>query len=189
MTGIIVLAAGESKRFGSPKQLAEYQGKALLRHAAETAIEADLGPVVVVLGATDQPCRELLAGLKLEIVHNAGWRKGMSSSIVAGMESALRFTLKLDGVIILLADQPGVTREHLRALEAASAGRPIVASRYGGRLGVPAWFAAENFEALRALEGEKGAKAMIAREPEVHGIEMPAAAFDVDTPEDLLRIP
>lgn len=184
MTGIIVLAAGESKRFGTPKQLAVLHGKPLLRRAVEAALEARLGPVTVVLGATDQPCRALLAGLEVTIVHNPGWRSGMGSSIASGMRSF--DGLELDGVVISLADQAGVTAEHLRWLEAASAGKPIVASRYGGQLGAPAWFSAEKFEELLKLDGEKGAKLLIAREPAAHGVEMPAAAFDVDTPEDLI---
>lgn len=186
MTGIILLAAGGSTRFGSPKQLAELEGKSLLRRAAETALEAHLGPVNVVLGALDQPCREALAGLPVTILVNAAWKAGMAGSIITGL-LPWRGGL-LDGVIILLADQPGVTASHLRALEQASCSHAIVASRYAGQWGVPAWFSATKFDDLLMLQGEQGAKGIIAREKEVASLDLPSAAFDVDTPDDLVRV-
>lgn len=186
MTGIILLAAGESKRFGAPKQLAELGGKSLLRRTVETALESHLGPVNVVLGAVDQPCREALAGIPVNIVFNPAWREGMAGSIVAGLRPWMGGSL--DGVIIVLADQPGVNASHLRDLEAASLSNAIVASRYAGQLGVPAWFSATKFDDLLRMEGEQGAKAIISREPEVAWVDLPSAALDVDTPADLVKI-
>lgn len=183
MNGIILLAAGASQRFGSPKQLADLNGRPLLRHAAETALEAAIGPVQVVLGAVDAPCREVLSGLDVGIVLNTGWRQGMASSIAAGLRPWL--TERLDGVIIFLADQPAVTSDHLRTLALAGGSHEIVASRYVGQLGVPAWFSSARFPDLMDLEGEKGAKSLIAREPDAAWIDLPAAALDIDTPSDL----
>jgi len=186
MTGIILLAAGESKRFGTPKQLVELGGKSLIRRAAETALEANLGPVNVVLGAVDQPCRRVLAGMPVDVVVNPAWREGMASSIIAGLTPLIG--KQLDGVIIVLADQPGVEASHLRDLAAAALSNAIVASRYADQLGVPAWFSAAKFKDLLMLEGEQGAKALFAREQQVAWLDLPSAALDVDTPADLVRI-
>ena len=65
MTSIVLIAAGESRRLGTPKQLLPWAGHTLLRHAALTALEADLGPVIVVLGSNQVACRAALARLPL----------------------------------------------------------------------------------------------------------------------------
>ncbi len=187
MTTMILLAAGESSRFGSPKQLVKLGGETLLRRAARTALESGIGPVTVVLGAAAGPCRRTLAGIEVNFVFNAQWKEGLASSIVAGVRPWLGHSL--EGVLILLADQPGVTAQHLRdLLELASASaNPVVASSYAGQPGVPAWFSHHKFPDLLRLEGAKGAKEVILREPGAAWVHFPGAAFDVDTPDDLTR--
>ncbi len=188
MTTIILLAAGESSRFGSPKQLVRLGDESLLRRAARTALESGIGPVTVVLGAADEPCRRTLAGMEVDIVFNAQWKEGMASSIAAGVGSWSGHPL--EGALILLADQPGVTAQHLQDLvsSASASSSPVVASRYAGQLGVPAWFSHHKFHDLLRLEGAKGAKEVILREPGTAWIDWPDSAFDVDTPEDLTRV-
>lgn len=183
-TGIILLAAGESRRLGRPKQLLVWQGMPLVRRMAVTALEAELGPVVVVLGAVDAPCREALAGLPVLVAVNPDWSSGMGGSIARGV--AALAGQDLSAVIILLCDQPFVSASLLlRLIDQARSGEiGIVASRYDHQLGPPVWFAADRFDRLLALEGGGGAKSLIRAEPAPGWVDAPEAAFDIDTPED-----
>lgn len=185
MTGIILLAAGESKRLGRPKQLVTLRGKPLLREMAEVALQvAAEGPVVVVLGAVDEPCRLALEGLEVSVAHNPGWQSGMGGSIAAGLASLPAG--ELTGVIVMLCDQPLVTPEHLQTILSACPGKNIVATRCDGHLGPPAWFSSEMFSDLLLLSGSKqGAKAIMDKEPLIAWIDFPEAAFDIDSPADL----
>jgi molybdenum cofactor cytidylyltransferase len=188
MTGIILLAAGESKRLGRPKQLIMLEGQPLLRRMAEVALQAALGgPVMVVLGAVDQPCQMALEGLEVSVVHNPDWQSGMGGSISAGLAHLPQ--QDLTGVILMLCDQPRVTPDLLQSLLLASPGKNIVATRCEGHLGPPAWFSSAMFPDLLLLSGtQQGAKALMAKESSIAWLDFPDAAFDIDSLADLLKI-
>ena len=88
MTTGLVLAAGEGRRFGGPKQLAPLRGRPLLAHAVATARDAGLDRVVVVLGARADAVRAEvdLAGVEVAVCEN--WAEGMSASLRCGLEAA-----------------------------------------------------------------------------------------------------
>lgn len=184
MTGIVLIAAGESSRLGTPKQLLPWGGHTLIRHAALTALKAALGPVVVVLGAHEQGCRVALDGMPLEISHNPDWLSGMGCSIATGVR-ALQGN-SLEAVIVMLCDQPFVNAASLRDLDSEwrRGGCEVVASSSQGVIGSPALFSSNRFECLLALAGHQGAKSILHRESNLRCIECPQAAIDVDTPED-----
>ncbi|MCW3062697.1 MAG: hypothetical protein JWQ02_4518, partial [Capsulimonas sp.] len=140
--GVVILAAGGSSRLGQPKQLLPYQGRTLLRHAAETAVASGCRPIIAVLGANAESLRGELTGLPVWTVENEEWESGMGSSIAAGVQPLTELE-HLDGAIILVADQPLITPEFLRDLVAQfeETLAPVVASEYVGTLGVPALFA------------------------------------------------
>lgn len=188
MTGVILLAAGESKRLGRPKQLISLRGKPLLRRMAGVALQAvSGGPVVVVLGAVEEPCRTAVDGLDVSVVHNSDWQTGMGGSIATGLASLPHE--ELSGVVLMLCDQPRVTPDLLQSIIAASAGKNIVATRCDGHLGPPAWFSPAMFPGLLLLKGTRqGAKGLMDQEPSIGWIEFPGAAFDIDLPADLLEI-
>ncbi len=185
---MIVLAAGASARLGRPKQLLPWAGTTLLRHATARALEADLGPVLVVVGAQADAVRAAVHDLPVRVVVNDAWPRGVGGSIRAGVLALEQAAPGAIAVILTTCDQPRVPASHLARLAAvhAETGQPIVASAYAGTLGVPALFAAAAFDELLALDGEMGAKAVIAgRREDVAAVECPEAGFDVDTEGDL----
>ncbi len=190
--GIIVLAAGASRRLGTPKQLLLYGGKSLLRCAAETALASSCQPVVVVLGAYRQSLASELEGLPVRIVENREWEQGMGSSIRVGMEALLtKPAAELEAVLLMLCDQPQVSAQTLNRLLDAhrSTDHPIVASEYGQTLGVPALFSRALFPELARLTGAEGAKQIIQRHrDQAIGVPCPEGLVDIDTPDDYARL-
>ena len=93
-------------------------------------------------------------------------------------------------VLVCLSDQPMLESEDLRrlVLEWRENPRAVIASRYAGKLGVPAVFPRSRFGALRSLSGDQGARDLLTSSGDVIGVPMPRAAFDLDYPEDLPRI-
>ncbi len=188
MLQVIVLAAGEARRFGSPKQLVRLNGRPMLHTAIGNGVAIAGHSVIVVLGAYAAELAPLLRHTPATVVINRQWSEGMASSIRCGV-AALPGTA--DGVMILLADQPSVTAEDLRRLAGAWRRQPtlIVAAQYGTTTGAPAIFPRWCFAELGALRGEHGARVILSRHADrVVRVPMAAAAVDIDTPEDLLSI-
>ncbi len=190
--GIILLAAGASRRLGQPKQLLSIDGQSLLRRSAEAALGIDPEVAVVVLGAHHDLIAPELAGLPLQVVVNPNWATGMASSLHVGLAAVLAQQPSTAAVLILLCDQPLLTAEVLQQLVAAfgQTGGPIVASRYAnGVLGVPILFSQPLFPELRLLTGDAGARKLLAQWPDlVQKVDFPEGLLDVDTPEDWAMI-
>lgn len=215
--GAIVLAAGESARMGQPKQLLRVQGTTMLQRAISSA-EAVASPVVIVLGyEADRIMSEVLsaevrasvaeraparlragserrpraaAATRIPVV-NQQWREGIASSIRRGVETLLEADPGIEGVLIVLADQPLVDEADLDQLvrKFSEGPRPIVASSFAGTVGPPAIFARTIFDELMALRGDHGAKRIISADPSrVISIPLPQAAVDVDTPEQYQKV-
>jgi molybdenum cofactor cytidylyltransferase len=183
---VAVLAAGASTRMGTPKQLLIYQGKTLIRRAVETALASVCDPVVVVLGANAVAVGNELE-LPVVVARNPEWETGMSSSVRVGLETLLATDRGMDGVVMMLCDQPFVTPELIDRLveRRRQTRKSIVATDYHRTYGVPALFASELFPELADLTGDHGARRIIQK----HGYDAASvlftdAAIDVDTPRD-----
>lgn len=185
----VVLAAGGSTRFGSPKQLIRVQGHALLTRAVANAVEVAGHGVTVVLGAHAAELTSLLRHSSASVIVNREWQEGIASSIRAAVA---RLPAGCDGVLLTLADQAAVTVDDLSRLIAAWRGnsRSIAAARYDGTTGVPAIFPRADFAALAALRGDRGARDLLRRNADrTTAVAVANASIDIDTPEDLLRLP
>lgn len=181
---IVILAAGGSKRMGSPKQFLTYKGHSLLHHVVEVAIKSDVTLTYVVAGAEVSRMQTELGNLPIRIVENPHWHEGLSSSIRAGI-SALPDTFS--AAVLMLCDQPKVTTKLLNTIIMSYqlTGKLIVACEYEEILGVPALFDRSLFPELLKLKGDQGAKGIITRYADAAvQIPFPEGAIDIDTPFD-----
>jgi molybdenum cofactor cytidylyltransferase len=187
----MILAAGASTRLGRPKQLLEYRQKSLLRHAVETAIDSRCNRVVVVLGGNSEKMISELKGLAVLSVTNAEWESGMSSSIRAGLKALVANEPSMEGVIIMLCDQPLLSTDTINSMidRFRLTGNGIVASEYGGTIGVPALFSRTYLSELESLGDKSGAKQLLKRyAAEVAKVPFPEGEFDIDVEEDYERL-
>lgn len=188
---IVILAAGMSARMGSPKQLLSYKNKNLLRHTVDEALETGCESVFVVLGANLDLLRNELRDKPVSIIENKGWQEGMAASIRCAVEKIAGTILRPDSIIFMVCDQPYVSSSLLLNLIAKKqeTNLPIVASSYEDKSGTPALFHRSMFPALMELTGDKGARKLIADNPEkVATVSFPEGIKDIDTIEDYEKL-
>jgi molybdenum cofactor cytidylyltransferase len=196
----IILAAGESFRYGKPKQLLDFHGQPFVRVVAKTALSAGLSPVVVVTGANAEEVQAAVQDLDVIIVRNENWKEGQASSIRAGLPpfhppifAELRENGGKEGgaAIFLLADQPQVTRHVLEALKSRHTEGlfPIIAPLIADRRGNPVLFDRVTFPDLLKLSGDVGGRALF-REYPVEYIPWhdEHLLFDVDNEDDYRKL-
>jgi molybdenum cofactor cytidylyltransferase len=184
----VVLAAGPSTRFGSPKQLMRFQGRTLLQRVMSTADELSANSVSVVLGANAADIVAASSTGRASVLVNREWQEGIAGSLRIAIRA---LPGACDAVLLLFVDQPMVSAPSLERLISAFRREPrrIVASRYSGMAGVPAIFPRWCFNDLCNLRGDQGVQALIARYSDhVVGLALPEAAVDINEPEDLLGL-
>lgn len=188
--GAVVLAGGRSSRMGAHKLLLPLGGRPVAAYALDAALGSGADPVVVVLGHRAEDVRAALPAGGYQVVVNAEYAAGMSTSLRAGIAA---LPPDVVGAVILLADQPLITGEIVARVivEARASGRGIVTASFGGGRGTPVYFARALFPELLAVTGDEGGRAVIARHPAdvaVVAFTDAAAALDVDDPEQYARL-
>ncbi|MCU0694938.1 MAG: nucleotidyltransferase family protein [Myxococcaceae bacterium] len=174
--GALVLAAGASTRFGSPKQVTPWKGQPLVRFVAGE-VAAVVPRVVVVTGAHAALVREALEGTAVQLVFAEHWARGPGASVKAGL-CALG---DVDAVLITLCDLPHVTRDDYGRLVGARGG--LVAAAFDGAVGAPVVVRAPYLEDLAGLDDASGASQLLrSHRAQVVSVPCPAAALDLDVP-------
>lgn len=188
----VILAAGKASRMGigwGHKLLAKFDGEPLVRRVAKTALAGDVESVIVVTGHRRQDIEATLLGLEVTVIHNPDYASGLASSLIAGFSAAT--ARDIDGVVVMLADMPGVSAGDLDALIAAfrlAFAKAVVRAVSRGQRGNPVILPMSLHDAIMRLEGDVGARQLM----ETSGIRIidldigDAARLDVDTPEDVL---
>jgi molybdenum cofactor cytidylyltransferase len=181
----IVLAAGQSTRYGASKQLLPWGGMTLAAHAVTVALDAGLDPVIAVLGHEAEKVAAALAGLPVRVVENAEFASGQGSSVRKGVEA---LPSRMGAAIFFLADQPLVTVEMVRTIvqahrrSLASACVPV----FEGQRGNPVLFDRVLFPELRELHGDTGGRELLEKHRNAL-VTIPAsraALLDIDTLQD-----
>ncbi|HVS49976.1 MAG TPA: nucleotidyltransferase family protein, partial [Candidatus Dormibacteraeota bacterium] len=181
----LVLAAGSSRRMGSPKQLLQVRGKPLLELVVGQACDSSLDDVLVVLGAAADEIRGRVDFGRARVLVNPDHAAGMASSLKAGLASLAR---DVDRAVVILGDQPDVDAALLnRLLELEeTSGLPAAALSFNGLLHPPVVLKRELWGDLMTLEGDVGCRAVIRARPELVA-RLPVETdlthpVDVDTP-------
>lgn len=187
-TAAVILAAGASTRFGSPKQLAELDGRPLLQHVVDTVTGVPaLDPVVLVLGAHHDEVRAAIDPGRARVALCLGWEEGIAASLRAGLAVAAD-DADVDRVLVVLGDTPLLEAAVVQdVLEAADGAPPEVPARavYDGRPGHPVVLPSHLFAAVGELTGDEGARELLAGGPVLLVDAAGPGGLDVDTPESL----
>jgi molybdenum cofactor cytidylyltransferase len=186
-TGIIILAAGASKRLGTPKQQLTYQNKSLLLNAVHTASHSGAKHIVVVLGAFATQIKQALTSEKVHTVTNPNWPDGMGTSIQTGMQHLLQVAPDIHNALLLVCDQPFVTPTLLQELHKlkSSSGKQLAACSYADTFGTPALFDKSFFPSLLELSGQDGARKILRQHlQDTATLPFPQGHIDIDTNSD-----
>jgi molybdenum cofactor cytidylyltransferase len=189
---VVVLAAGRSIRMGAAnKLLADIGGRPMVRRVVETALASAARPVLVVTGHMASEVGAALSGLQVTLVANPDYATGLASSVKAGIRAVPQ---ECAGALVMLGDMPRVTAAHVERLIgafAAAEGRAIIVPVHEGRQGNPVLWPARFFPELLQLDGDVGAKRLVAAYAgEVCEVDLGTDAIfvDVDTPDALAAV-
>ena len=184
---LAVLAAGASRRLGQPKQLVKLDGEPLVRRQCRIAIESQTGSVCVILGCHANECVAAIVDLSVAQIINQFWSEGLASSIRHAALAAI--DKDVNGLLLVHVDQYRLTAADLQTLYATWKQSPesVSVAMYGDAIGPPVIFPRHCFANLLELNGDVGARRVIASQPAhaVLRVSIPNAIQDLDEPSQL----
>lgn len=190
MLSAILLAAGESRRMGSPKALLHYQGQTFIHRICTAFLTAGVDELIVVLGArAEEIARALPVHPALRTVVNSRYAQGQLSSLMVGIGA---LSPESEAVVVNLVDHPMVSNATIKAVidSFRAAPIPIVIASYQGKRGHPVLFSSQVYGEILAAPLDQGAKVVVRKDPaRVREIPLddPGILADIDTPEDYAR--
>ena len=184
----IVLAAGESRRMGSPKALLDYQGRTFIENICDAFVTAGVDELIVVLGAHEHEEKIRAAvpdHLMLQVALNPRYRLGQLSSLMVGIHA---LSSESEAAVVNLVDHPLVKAETIQALISSFRADPlpIIIASYQGRRGHPVLFSSLVYREILAAPLDRGAKVVVRKDPDrVREVSLddPGIRADIDTPK------
>ncbi|WP_339704445.1 nucleotidyltransferase family protein [uncultured Kriegella sp.] len=183
---VLILAAGQSSRMGKIKQLLPWKNTTLLGNAIKNAKSISKN-VIVVLGAFAAKIKIIPDLREVRCIENENWQDGLGSSLAFGINFLRNSTNEYQAVLVILGDQPLIDSVYLKSLVASHnhTKKGIIATAYGDKAGVPAFFSVKYFEVLGELDGDNGAKAVInSNKNDTMILSSNGKSIDIDTVED-----
>jgi len=161
---VVILAAGESSRMQQAKQLLPWGKSTLLGNAIKEAVQSNSEKVYVVLGAKAETIQKQFKATDVTWVLNENWKKGMGSSISCAINYLVHLKTNYAGILIMLCDQPLIDADYINKMISTfkRSNKGIVATAYKHSNGAPVLFDKKYLEVLSNLEGNRGAKEIIA---------------------------
>ena len=186
---VAILAAGASKRMGTPKQLLTWGKKtSLLTHAIETASDLKPAEVIVVLGAYFDRIKTEISSYSVTVLKNDQWERGLGTSISCAAEYLRSKKSEKRHLLVMLADQPFISTKFLKemCMEFSADQHHIIASTYQNRpYGVPALFDASYLQELAQLHDDYGARYLLKKYQDLMTLlKPPRQNPDIDTQDD-----
>lgn len=185
-TGVLVLAAGESKRMRVVKQILPVYNVPLLKYLVDETLKTNFHPITVVVGAHKEEVVPVLKNMPIGIVDNPDWQKGLGSSIRMGLIGSYMLTKGIEALIFLSSDMPEVTAEVLSELSQLAQNQSdftIVKPRDSD---FPLLIKSSLFEALLDLKDDEPFEILL-KNPNAKVLEFNSVFVKIETPEDYLR--
>jgi molybdenum cofactor cytidylyltransferase len=182
----IILAAGESKRMGTPKMLMPYKGKTIIENVIATVTSSDADRTIVVLGSGSGDIQKIVELMPIEYCINENYKEGMLSSVKCGFDNLPE---RFEAALIFLGDQPMVEVSVINGLIEAyhSSGKGIVMPVYGNKRGHPLMIGSKYRDEIEKLDEGQGLRALSQKFPDdVLEIEVNTSTIlkDIDTLDD-----